>query len=411
MTAALASRRGKAPEARDLLLAACRIVASDGWAGLTLRPLAQHLQVSVTVLSNHYGTRADVIAAICNAAHTEQLQLLANWRQFLLPLGRLSASTAADLSDTILEELATHARDFSLLFMEVIQASRCDAALHLASAPWLDEHMRFWAQLGGQAGMPATLAGSGWLGGYAIDELAYSISLNHLPAYRMLRRQCLRRLFSGVLSASGSDGDALLFQTLFDALAYRADEVSVIHGVDFATDWPGRAARACALTLTERGVSALTHRAIAAEAGVPHTTLSYRYSTQQDLVVAGLEYIISHLLRAVDADAQADAAPRSSGQACAADKPGLDVGRATFALAVAAARMPQLVPSAADMRRSRGVNLLKILRRISPPIPHVDMLGAQIAAIGLIGLANTLPEAQQSRLAAAYESLLAYFRA
>lgn len=403
--------RGKAPEAGDLLAAACGIVAADGWAGLTLRPLAESLNVSVTVLSNHYGTRDDVMAAVCRAGHAEEQRLFAGWRAMLERLGRLSATVAADLADTIIEELAVRQRDFSLLFMEVLQAGFCDEALRLAFAPWLEERMRFCAQLGERAGMPAKVANSGWLGGYFIDELGHSISLNHLPSYRMLRRLGLRRAFAGVAAPRDNAGDEALFAALFDELEYRAGEIAIGHGVAFSADWPGRAARACAVTLTERGVSALTHRAVAAEAGVPHTTLSYRFPTQQDLVVAGLEYIISHLLHAVDQGGLSGDLSQSPERLRSGDGHGLDVGRATFALAIAAARMPAMAPSAADMRRRRGINLQKILRRVSPPIAGVDALCGQIAAIGLIGYAQTLPPAAKDDFVPVYDALLEHMRA
>jgi AcrR family transcriptional regulator len=402
-----ASKRTKAPDSRQLLNAACSIVAESGWAGLTLRPLAESLAVSVTVLSNHYGARAEVVAAICAAACAEEERLFAGWRQMLARLGPLSAGIAADLADTIVEELAVRQRAFSLLFIEALQTSSWDDSLRSAFAPWLQARMLFWTQLGIQAGVPAAAAGAGWLGGYFIDELAHSLCLNHLADYRMLRRLCLRRLFSGI-AAQPDSGDVALFEALFDGLEYRAGETAVTHGAVVAVDWAGRAARACALTLTERGVSALTHRAIAAEAGVPHTTLSYRFPTQHDLVVAGLEYIITHLLQAVDDSERSGDLPQTLAQLRTADGHDLDVGRATFALAIAAARMPRLVPSAADMRRRRGINLLKILRRAEPPLRGLDMPAAQVASVALIGYACTLPIGDAGQVPAVYGGLLTY---
>lgn len=413
MTAATTTKPakpGKAPQQRQLLLAACRIVADSGWAALTLRPLAESLGVSVTVLSNHYGARVEVVAAICAAACAEEERLFARWRHQLARLGPLSAPVAADIADTILEELTVRERAFSLLFIEALQTSGWDAPLRGAFAPWLQARMAFWAQLAAQAGLPATVASSGWFGGYFIDELAHSLCLNHLADYRMLRRLCLRRLFCGIAARPGT-GDGALFDVLFDALEYRSGETAVTHRPVVAADWPGRAARACAFTLTERGVSALTHRAIAAAAGVPHTTLSYRFPTQQDLVVAGLDYIIAHVLQAVDDGDQSHDLPQTLARLRTADGPGLDVGRATFALAIAAARMPQLVPSAADMRRRRGINLLKLLRRVEPALAGLDMPVAQIASIALIGHDCTLPAGDRVGFAAVYDDLLAYLRA
>jgi AcrR family transcriptional regulator len=410
LTAPTVGKRGKAPKDSDLLAAACGIVAQNGWAGLALRPLAESLDVSVTVLSNHYGTRADVVAAVCRAAHGEEQRIFTGWRATLAKLDTLSPALAAELADTIVQELAVRHRDFSLLFMEILQSAGWDEALRIAFSPWLDERMRFWALLGARAGLPPALTDSGWLGGYFVDELAFSISLDQQPAYRMLRRLCLRRLFCGISAAATGAEDDTMFAALFDQLEYREGEIAVGHGVDVSNDWQGQAARACAIALTERGVGALTHRAIAAEAGVPHTTLIYRFATQQDLVVAGLEFIISHVLRAVDEGELSGDLTAAPGRMNSFGDDGLDVGRATFALAIAAARMPKLVPSAADMRRRRGINLVKILRRISPALPGIDMLAAQIASVGLIGYACTLPLAEKDGFVPVYRQLLDFLR-
>lgn len=407
-----ARKRTKAPPEEDLLAAACRIVASEGLAGLTLRPLAESLNVSVTVLSNHYGTRAEIIAAICRAAWAADNVALARWHLTLSRLGDLAAPAAADLADTILEELAVAGRELALLFLEALQASAWDEAVRDALAPWLSARTQFWRDVGRRAGLPPSLTDNGWLGAYFIDELAYSVVLNHLPSYRLLRRLCLRRLFSGLAPGPKADADMTLFAAMFDELEYTPGELAVMHGAQLAADWPGRAARACAMLLTERGVGALTHRAVAAAAEVPHTTLSYRFATQQDLVIAGLEYIISHLLQAVDKGALSGDLAQTPPQLSTSDGHGLDVGRATLAVAIAAARMPQLAPCAADMRRRRGINLVKILQRLSPPVPAVDLLSAQIIAIGMIGFGATLPAdaGATGQYASVYNAVVDYMR-
>lgn len=388
-------KRGQPPTGQALLAAACRITATEGLAGLTLRPLAESLAVSVTVLSNHYGARADVLAAICQAALAEELRLFTTWRRDLITLEVLAPAVAADLAEIILEELAVRQRPLSQLFVELVQASTWDETVQAAFAPWLQARRQFWHEFGTRAGLPAALLDSGWLAGYFIDELAYSVLLNHAPPYRLLRRLCLRRLFSGLSKRLDENGDTALFSMLFDALEYQPGEPSVIQGADLSDGWPGRAAHACAMQLSARGVSGLTHRAIAAEAGVPHTTLSYRFPTQQDLVIAGLEYIISHLLIAVDkAGVTGNHQLLSEG-----DRHGLDVSRATFALAIAATRLPRLAPSAADMRRRRGINLVKLLPQLAPEAAGMDWLAAQVMSIGLIGLANTLPPGDTARQA------------
>ncbi|MFZ4876433.1 TetR family transcriptional regulator [Janthinobacterium sp. Mn2066] len=388
-----ARKRGQPPTGEALLAAACRIAAAEGLAGLTLRPLAESLAISVTVLSNHYGARADVLAAICHAALAEEQRLFTAWRRDLVTLDVLAPAVAADLAEIILEELAVRQRPLSQLFVELVQASTWDQTVQAAFAPWLQARRQFWHEFGTRAGLPAALLDSGWLAGYFIDELAYSVLLNHAPPYRLLRRLCLRRLFSGLVKGPDESGDTGLFSLLFDALEYQPGEPSVIQGADLSDGWPGRAAHACAIQLSARGVGGLTHRAIAAEAGVPHTTLSYRFPTQQDLVIAGLEYIISHLLIAVDkAGLTGNHQLLSEGE-----QHGLDVSRATFAVAIAATRLTRLAPCAADMRRRRGINLVKLLPQLAPETSGMDWLAAQVMSIGLIGLANTLPPGESAR--------------
>ena len=91
-------RPSKAPQHDVLLAAACRIVDGGGLVALTLRSLAQSLDVSVTVLTHHYGARADVIAAICQAAAQHDARVLDGWRAMLDQPFPLPMALAADLS-------------------------------------------------------------------------------------------------------------------------------------------------------------------------------------------------------------------------------------------------------------------------------------------------------------------------
>ena len=122
----------------------------------------------------------------------------------------------------------------------------------------------------------------------------------------------------------------------------------------------------------------------------PDTT--YRFPTQEDLVIAGLEYIITHLLTDVG-----ETEASGSGQLVAPDPmEGLDVGRATFSVALAAIRIPRLVPCAADMRRNRGINLVRLLKSRSPDYARMDRLSAQTLAVGIVGATLFVPVREAS---------------
>ena len=385
-------RSSKAPQAKALLAAACHIVGAEGVAGLTLRPLAEALGVSVTVLSTHYGSRADVIAAVCDAAREQDQLLLAVWRDMLDTLGTLSPVIAAELAETILEELATRHRAISTLYLEMLHACTGDTSLQPAFSAWSDQRRVFWNAFAERAGLERVLLACGWWQGYIIAELAYSVVLSQVACYRVLRRLCLRRLFAGGLATNADAGDSALFALLLAQMQVVSGELSEGARAGRASSWAAQAARACGRRLAAQGMSGLTHRAIAAEIGIPHTTLSYRYPAQRDLVIAGLESIIGHIRLAVDADSL----PELQRLRIEGDGKQLDLARASFAVAIAASRMPELASYTADMRSRRGNNLVKVFMKYLPQARGIDALCAQVISMGLTGLTNTEPPGEES---------------
>lgn len=381
-----------------MLAAACGIADSAGLAGLGLRPLAEALGVSVTVLTSHYGARAEVMAAICDAALAHDLRLMARWRAALDKLGPLSPNIAAELAETMLDELATQQRGLALLYLDLLHACTWDATLQPAFAGWTGARRCFWQEFAERAALAPSLAAGGWWHGYIVAELAYSVALGTLTSYRALRRLCLRRLFAGGLASRGDAGDSALFALLMEQMQFDGlrDDAAAAR----APAWDAAAARACGRRLAAQGVQGLTHRAIAGEIGIPHTTLSYRYPTQRDLVIAGLESIVAHIRFAVDADSLTELQRlRVEG-----DGKQLDLARANFAVALATSRMPELAACTADMRSRRGNNLVKVFMKYLPQARGIDALCAQVISMGLTGLSNTEPpgEASEQTVAAAF---------
>lgn len=377
------SKTGRRPAAGDLLTAAAGLVEAGGLAALTLRPLAARLGVSVSVLTTHFGDRLGVLGAIVEAARIEDAEAMAPWSERFTGLARIDPVVGADLADALLDALAGPRRPQSLLFVELVQASHWDGDLREIFAPWFQQRSGFWNRLGARAGMPAALLETGFMAGYGLDELTYSIALADLPAYRLLRRIGLRRLFSGF---AARPADLELFGALFAELDDPDAVLKVVHNGTFPADWRADVARASAVLITTRGPGAITHRAVASESGVAATTLSYRFPTQIDLLIAGLEHMISQQLRSVEQRRLSlsealnpDIRPKD-----------LDVGRATFAVAIAATRMPGLVPCAADMRRRRGISLIRVLQQQSLGNLALDALSAQSLSVGFIGMANAL---------------------
>lgn len=385
-------RPRKAPQAEALLDAACAIVAEGGLAGLTLRPLAQRLGVSVTVLSSHYGARADVIAAICDAAAAQDATLLAHWRKMLASLGSLSPAIAAELAEAILDDLSTRLRAVSVLYLEVLHACTWDASLPPAFAAWSAARRGFWTGFAEAAALAPALVACGWWHGYIVAELAYGTVLSGEAPYRLLRRLCLRRLFAGGVAGAPDDGDGALFALLLAQLQTPKANLAATPATGRPAEWLAQAARVCGMRLAAQGVGGLTHRAVAADLGIPHTTLGNRFPTQRDLMIAGLESIIAHILSAVDADSLAELERlRTEGEGRK-----LDLARANFAVALAATRMPELLSYTGDMRSRRGNNLVKVFLKYMPQANGIDALCAQVVSMGLTGLTNTEPPGEKS---------------
>lgn len=389
-----------------MLAAACGIVATDGLAGLTLRPLAALLGVSVTVLSTHYGARADVIGAICRAAAARDALLFEPWRAALARLGSLPPAVAATMAETIVDELATGQRAVSALYLELLQACTWDEALRAPFADWAAARRAFWDDLGGRTTVAPALLACGWWHGYVIAELAYSMALDADPSYRMLRRLCLQRVFDGGVAPAGDGTEDALFDMLGERMRGAGTWPAAAPPAATAPAWSALAARACGIRLATQGIDGLTHRAIAADIGIPHTTLSYRFPTQRDLADAGLASIVLHIGAAVSAGSLEEVQRLRT----EADGQKLDLARASFAVALAAMRRPELAPCTAQMRSRRGDNLVKILARHMPAAPGIDPLCAQVVSMGLTGLTNTAPPGADAEalVATAYTAAAAW---
>ncbi|GGX95546.1 TetR family transcriptional regulator [Massilia dura] len=405
------TRSRKAPHAADLLAAACRIVEGAGLAGLALRPLAGALGVSVTVLTHHYGDRAGVMAAICEAASAHDAPPLDEWRKTLAALPSLPPATAASVAEAILEEAVTNGRALSMLYLEMLHACTWDETLRPAFSEWAAARRRFWDDFGARAGLAPALPACGWWHGYVIAELAYGMALNDSMTYRLVRRLCLQRLFAGG-AALPDAADGALFAVLCERMGHGgaapAAGAATAERAGRVPPWSVAAARACGMRLAARGAGGLTHRAIAADIGIPHTTLSYRFPSQHDLVIAGLESIAAHVMAAVEGG-NLEGLQRSPG---GGDGHRLDLARGNFAVALAAARMPELAAYTAHMRGRRGRNLLKVFEKYVPDARGIDALCTSVVSMGLTGLTNTEPPGEESErsVAAAFGAVSAWLR-
>jgi AcrR family transcriptional regulator len=360
-----------ATDVQPVLDAAMALVAADGLRGLSLRPLAERMGTTVSALSHRFGRKDALVATLIDAACAADGAFLDSWRARIDALDARDAMLTADLADAVLGDMAGPEALRTRFYCELLQGAPLHPEIAVPLAAWQVRRLSFWRAV-------AAPLGSAELGevlhAFCTDEAAHGVAIGDLAAYRWLRRLNLRRLCAGLVPAKGATDlreFAVFHAALGDLLAaqgrYRAPMM---------TDFQARAARHVSALIVEEGADAVTHRAVAARAGIANSTLAYHFPRQDDLLLAGLHDIILRTQRRIDAPQTSEPDYELSS---------VEIARATFALALAAARMPSLRGFAADMRRRRGENYLIRLDRLVEGESPFDLLSAQAIAMTGIG--------------------------
>jgi DNA-binding transcriptional regulator YbjK len=131
---------------------------------------------------------------------------------------------------------------------------------------------------------------------------------------------------------------------------------------------------AAATVVAQRGVTGLTHRAVAAEAGLTLGVVSYKFRTSADLLKAAFDTIYRRL-----APSTSEPLPAAGGS-----KARPPLGRAdllgTEELSVAAARDPAFSAFAAQLRYLRGAASGRVVQRELGPDVRMGPIDAAIAS-------------------------------
>ena len=371
----------------SLLAPAIAIVFEDGLNGLSFRTLAQSVGASVSSITSLAGTKVQLIAALIEVARQRDSAIYAPLLALARHAGPLSPEGLAEMADVMLETAAQTEPHLQVFLSELLQASATQPDLVPALEPWLADQRGLWRQLAeASVGDHNLLLGEA-LFAASIDERAHGTALQSIPAYRRLRRLCLGRLCRHDFGGRTRNGDAALFQHMFTQLGEVADGLGIDRGdVAHSEIKQPKLAGVAARVLVYEGASELTHRAVAARANVPSSTLAYHFRTREDLMKGAMQVIIHGLQHAMFAGG---AAPDGESR----NNPGYDIARSTYALALEASRSPQYVGSAADMRRKRGINLVRVVNAERLPGRQIDPLGAQVIAV--VGIGATLATAHR----------------
>jgi AcrR family transcriptional regulator len=360
-------------EIRPVLRAAMALVATGGLKGLSLRPLAEQMGSTVSALSHRFGLKDELIAALIASAREEDGQFLDGWLARIQALRPLDGPLLAELADAVLADMAGPHATRTQFYCELLLGAPSRPEIAAPLAAWTARRLAFWRAAVEPLGRSEL---GDVLHAFSADEAAHGLALGDLAAYRWLRRLSLRRLCGAVVPAPGSS-DLREFVVFHAALGELMDGPDGYHPPELSEYQAAMAGHISALIIAE-GADAVTHRAIAARAGVASSTLAYHFPRQEDLLKAGLEDIITRLHGRVYR-------PPHGVNAAEEDLSSIEISRATFALALSAARTPSLRACAADMRRRRGENYLIIINRQVEGESPFDLLSAQALSITGIG--------------------------
>lgn len=366
------------PDLQPILQAAMRLVETNGLRGLSLRPLAEHLGLTVSALSHRFGLKDELVGALIEAAVAQDAAFLDRWLDRIAAMQVRDGALMAEVADAILSDIAGPEALRTRFYCELLQGAATRPDLIPAVAAWSARRLAFWRAA--CAGL-APLAPEGpdlgeILHDFSMGDAAYGLAIGDLAAYRWLRRLNLRRLCCGLIPPDNA-------QELRQYEVFRAalGELEPAGGATL-TDWQAKVAGHISALIIAEGADAVTHRAIAARAGLPNSTLAYHFPRQEDLLRAGMADVSDRVRRAT--------APGPGGDAPEYQLTAIETARATFALALVVGRMPGLKAAAADLRRRRGENYVGYIAR-ERGAAAIDVVSAQ--AISVTGTGRLMLEA------------------
>lgn len=374
------SREGICQDA--IVDAAIDIIVRTGFAGLTLRPLATSLGVSVAAISARMGTKDQLIDRIVDDAAQRDQLFFDRWSDLAAQTTPGDNAVRAAIADLAFRDWMTAGRQQAIFLIELVHHHALHQAPSRMLDRWLTRAGTFWSTLVFGSSTLADLAL-----GYVLDEAGFALGAGEDPAYVSLRVLCLQRFADGLRPRGGGRGSAI--ERLIALL--EPDDLPITMPDDPKRQ---RIADSAARIIVSRGMDAVTHRSVALAAAVPASTVVYHFGGRAALVVAGLHAVIARFHGTRDRARADRTAPGDDAEA-------RDLVKATSMIALASVREPSLRPYALDMRRRRGENIraadLVTLGFGSRADAGFDRATAQVISIALFGMrmvamSRNLPE-------------------
>lgn len=356
-----------------ILDAARDVVAERGLAQLSLRIVAERAGLSVGTISYRIGDRAALMDSLAEREAALAAAANADWAD---RIGSPPAGDAAALADLVtgwLRDCAGAERRTAIVQSELASAAYRDPALADAVSAITESQVAMWRAL--LAGWPNAARLAERIACYTVDERPFSILLDGIGAYALLRASTIRALLHGA-SGAARPGASQWHLHLVDLLGEPARAA-------WDAGDPPRGARATiadriADLIVEHGLAPLSHRLIAQAMAMPASSVAHHFPTQRDLLLGGVETLYLRLRSELRAAPDGAAGARPAGSAVVA------LGHE---MALGALREPAFLPFAIDMRRRRAENAHPVVSRILTGDEDADRGITQAYVMAMVGMA------------------------
>lgn len=349
-------------------------MAEEGFGGLTLRPLAKRLGYPIATFARQVGSKDELLDHLIALAACADQEDLKPWLRLVESFEKLPLEAAIEITEEVLRMRCGTGRPRSHFKCEVIQAAATNPRLRRAITEWIAVDRQLWQSLVHRAEeIPEALDMVAALEAFAVDDAARALIIDEFDAYRWMRREGIRRLWHGLFTGKPSVPSVLYMRALSDQQSpngnpfWSAKTLTTMRDQNFGA--------IIANLILDTGTDSVTHREVARRAGMPHSSVAYHYPMQDDLVELGMNAIVEMVRSESLAAMNSKELPLVAGQ----------LAYASFAIALAAVRRPNLRPIAREMRRRRGENLMPWLQQNAPADVPVEVADVQAMSSVLVG--------------------------
>ncbi|RZK01182.1 MAG: TetR/AcrR family transcriptional regulator [Novosphingobium sp.] len=383
---------------RRLVSAVLSAWETQGTTGATARNLAALAHIPVSSIYHHFGDMEHLL----QAAQDDALQAANRWcdRQVELVHGARAKGPAAlgSLLAAIIDDWCETQRTLAFAFRQSQLMALRDLQHRPTRAHWSAAWRSLWQRICGHLDLADVALATAWF-------FEGAIALHLLRWRRPVDRAALEELCHGW--ADWLDGHLAGPSPWFDGARDAAAALAAAQRLAPAETNAASIAAAAARTIERHGIVGLTHRAVAAEAGVTLGVVSHRYRTSADLLNAAFEAIYCRMVP-TEETREPKPMPRQEAtdllqNAYARRENALGLEE----LSVATARDPAFAGFAAQLRYLRGRSSGPYFQAILGTERSISVIDAAIFSAFLSGRGNACLHEDWPATAADVSPLLA----